>query len=575
MFNLIYVYCCVLGSNKDSDILMKENLNLEDIITPVNAQVLKELLLSSGYDDKKTEFLFRGFSEGFNLNYKGSLTKARRLAPNLKIRVGSKEELWNKIMKEVDLGRFAGPFEEPPFEHFVQSPIGLVPKDKGTKTRLIFHLSYPRNGESVNLGIPKEKCTVKYPDFEQAIQRCVQEGVGCYLAKSDMSSAFRHVPMKKDQWYLLVMKARHPISHKLFYFVDKCLPFGSSISCAIFQAISDAIAFIVQKRTGKENVNYLDDYLFAAALKAFCDAQVEVFLQICKQINFPVALEKTYWGSTVLIFLGLLLDTERQIVCIPLDKVQKALREIEHFLSKRKATVLQFQKLCGSLNFLCRCLLPGKAFLRRLYLTGNCKNLKQHHHVRITQENKCDLKTWKYFLEQPDNYYRGFIQPNITQATELDIFSDASRNFDLGFGAYCGPEWSHGNWDKEFCVRKQPSIEYLELYAVAVAVLNWLKLFRNMKIVLFCDNQAVVNMINNSSSKCKNCMILIRMIVLESLTCNTRVYAKFVPTKQNGKADALSRGQFKRFWKLAKESMNEVPTPLPPQLVVMKQIWLD
>ena len=69
----------------------------------------------------------------------------------------------------------------------------------------------------------------------------------------------------------MVMKATNPVSNKTFYFVDKCLPFGSSISCAIFQAVSDAIAFLVQFRTKKANVNYLDDYLFAAALKRECD----------------------------------------------------------------------------------------------------------------------------------------------------------------------------------------------------------------------------------------------------------------------------------------------------------------
>ena len=103
------------------------------------------------------------------------------------------------------------------------------------------------------------------------------------------------------------------------------------------------------------------------------------------------------------------------------------------------------------------------------------------------------------------------------------MYSDASRNFHLGFGAYCGSEWSVGQWDYEFCERYQPSIEYLELYAVTVGVLNWLKLFKNMKIVLFCDNEAVVSMINNSSSKCKNCMVLIR--ILEGLVCNTRIFA--------------------------------------------------
>ena len=42
------------------------------------------------------------------------------------------------------------PLMSPPFEYFVQSPIGLVPKDKGKKMRLIFHLSFPKDGDSVN-----------------------------------------------------------------------------------------------------------------------------------------------------------------------------------------------------------------------------------------------------------------------------------------------------------------------------------------------------------------------------------------------------------------------------------------
>ena len=66
-------------------------------------------------------------------------------SPNLKLEgVGDELTLWNKVMKEVKLKRYAGPFEQIPFKHFIQSPIGLVPKDGGKDTRLIFHLSYPK-----------------------------------------------------------------------------------------------------------------------------------------------------------------------------------------------------------------------------------------------------------------------------------------------------------------------------------------------------------------------------------------------------------------------------------------------
>ena len=47
------------------------------------------------------------------------------------------------------------------------------------------------------------------------------------------------------------MKARDPISKRWFLFVDKCLPFGSSASCKIFQDFSDCLAHLVQFRTGK------------------------------------------------------------------------------------------------------------------------------------------------------------------------------------------------------------------------------------------------------------------------------------------------------------------------------------
>ena len=280
---LLFIHIHSTGVNKGEQVLECENHNLEDIITPVRASELKKLLKEVGYNQSKTDYLVKGFSEGFDLHYNGCLSKVKRFSPNLKLRVGSPVELWNKVMKEVQAGWYASPYDKPPFEYFVQSPIGLVPKDKGKKTRLIFHLSYPKTGDSVNSGIPKQFCKVKYPDFERAIELCVQEGVNCMASKSDMSSAFRHVPLKKDTWHLLIMKAEHPVSKKLCFFIDKCLPFGSSISCAIFQVISNAIAFIVAKKAGnKPNLNYLDDYLFEAFLKQESDRQVMIFLQVCE-----------------------------------------------------------------------------------------------------------------------------------------------------------------------------------------------------------------------------------------------------------------------------------------------------
>ena len=220
---------------------------MDSVVTPVNPSKFKNLLVESGYPEREIDFLYNGFTQGFDIGYRGSIRGIQCKAPNLKLRVGSKIVLWNKIIKEVRKKHFAGPFKDrPPFDDFIQSPVGLVPKGDGSDTRLIFHLSYPCSGSSINSETPKDLCSVHYPDFAQAIRACVKLGVACKLAKSDAVSAFRNLGIQKNQWNLLILAAKSPADQQWYFFVDKCLPFGASISCAHFQRVSDAIAHLVR-----------------------------------------------------------------------------------------------------------------------------------------------------------------------------------------------------------------------------------------------------------------------------------------------------------------------------------------
>ena len=135
----------------EEEILWHKNFDLDVVHTPVDVEMFKKLLTEAKYPQEKINFIYEGFSEGFHLHYQGS-RNVRLESENLKLRVGSKTELWNKLMKEVKEKRIAGPYEKIPFEdNYIQSPIGLVPKDGGKMTRLIFHLSHPGGGEtSVN-----------------------------------------------------------------------------------------------------------------------------------------------------------------------------------------------------------------------------------------------------------------------------------------------------------------------------------------------------------------------------------------------------------------------------------------
>ena len=274
-------------------------------------------------------------------------------------------------------------------------------------------------------------------------------------------------------------------------------------------------------------------------------------------------------------FLGLLIDAWNQLVCIPADKLAAAIDLIEYVLNKRnrKITLHKIQQITGFLNFLCRCVVPGRAFLRRLYNLSSNDKLLPHHHIKITSECRMDMEIWRRFLDEPSIYCRPFLDCFKQTAKDIDMYSDASGAIGKGFGAYCGQEWVCRCWDSEWLKEEKPSIEYLELYGVTVAIMIWLRRFSNSRILLHCDNESVCGMINKCSTGCRNCMVLIRLIVMEVLRHNVNITAEWVATGDNGKADALSRMEFDRFFTLGKD-MNKKAVQMPNEIWPVQKLWM-
>ena len=381
-----------------------------------------------------------------------------------------------------------------------------------------------------------------------------------FLGKTDLSMAFRVLPMKISCFYWLVLMAEDPTDGRMKFFIDKCLPFGASISCSHYQRFSNSLRNILEFKTKCKTItNYLDDFLFAAITKWLCDHLIREFLALCKFINVPVATKKTEWGTTIIVFLGILLDGARLLLSISIDKQEKALRLLNDIADKKKVTVKQLQVLTGYLNFLTKAIHSGRTFTRRLYakFTGLDKKLKPPHHVAVDREFRFDCEIWRLFLtnHRDSALCRPMIDLEVTfNAKQLDFYSDTSAAEILGFGAVFEDMWIFVQWEKGYIRQKPtPSIEYLELYALTAAVLTWGNLLQNRRITIFCDNMAVVAMVNNSTSSCKNCMYLLRLLIMDNLIRNRRIFAKYVRSQDNEMANTLSRLQFHRFQQLSKK----------------------
>ena len=455
---------------------------------------------------------------------------------------------------------------------------------------MIFHLSYDFDEEnrSVNHHTPDEMCSVKYNDLDCAVRNSLKLGFKLlFYGKTDLSNAFRILPANRGCWRWLMMQATDPETGEIKFFFDKNLPFGASISCNLFQRFSNCLKHLIKFFNGGlklRQVNYLDDFLFIEESEDKCNELVRKFVELCDSIGIPIAEEKTVWGDTKIVFLGILLDGESKTLGVLLDKRNKAVAMLKSFINRRKATVNEMEKWAGFLNFLNNAIFPGCAFTRRMYAkfsdTKLNKQLRKYHHVGIDWEFKEDCKMWLKFLDPVvcTKYHvsRPFVDLSVKRSTQkLKFFSDTSGSISIGgFEARFDRNWIFGKWNPRFMAECRPSIQYLELAALVIAAFCWIERLQNKRVVVHVDNESVKDMLNFTTSGCKRCMRLIRILTLKSLEFNTRIFADHIRSADNKIVDALSRRQMVKFNRLAfKHNLLASPDPLPSEVWPIEKLF--
>jgi hypothetical protein len=285
-----------------------------------------------------------------------------------------------KIAEEVALGRMAGPFDQSPMDKFRCSPIGLVPKRETGKYRLIHHLSWPR-GSSVNDGISDEESRVSYTKFDTVVEKLLRPGRGTLMAKADIKSAFRLMPVHPNDFGLLGLS----LDGKFYY--DMCLPMGAKSSCAIFEKFSTFLNWCLRRAedSSSDSDHYLDDFIvMGRANTTACQRKLNQLVNVCSDLGVPLAHDKFEGPATSICFLGLELDSLSLEVRVPPEKVHKSIELLNSLMLKHKVSLRELQSTIGALNFLCRAIRPGRAFLQRIIsLTRDLK--KPHYMVRLSE----------------------------------------------------------------------------------------------------------------------------------------------------------------------------------------------
>ena len=167
--------------------------------TPLNVDNLV-LELVNHPDSSFVHNLVNALRYGARIGYLGP--QQTRVSRNLLSASQHPEVVSANLTKEMQLGRVAGPSPSPPLPDYQCHPLDVVPKKHSSEWRTIYHLSYSE-GDGINDHIPKVPYSLQYVSVDGAVQILRSLGLGVFMAKTDLKSAFRLMPIHPDDWNLL------------------------------------------------------------------------------------------------------------------------------------------------------------------------------------------------------------------------------------------------------------------------------------------------------------------------------------------------------------------------------------
>ena len=107
-------------------------------------------------------------------------------------------------------------------------------------------------------------------------------------------------------------------------YADATLPFGLRSAPKIFNALADALLWILKAHGVSHLMHYLDNFISLGAPNSQqCQTNLEIILGICDLLGIPLTVDKIEGPTTLMTFLGFQLDTMEMTVSLPPEKLER------------------------------------------------------------------------------------------------------------------------------------------------------------------------------------------------------------------------------------------------------------
>ena len=433
------------------------------------------------------------------------------------------------ISNEVNLQATAGPFPNNPLDcQLMISPLLTVPKKDSITRLVVMDLSYPPNC-SVNDGIPTdsflgEPFTLHLPGVDALVQIIQKFGPGCLLFKTDLSRAYRQLPVDPRDYHHLGY-----CFDKLIFF-DTVFAFGLRPATLGCQRTTNAVTYLYTHQ-GYFCTNYVDDFGGCDSSSRAADA-FHALKKLLLILGFETSTDKDCPPSTLMVFLGILFDTINMTMSIPQAKLDELLQIIKTVINASTISRRRLLSLLGLLSFVTACVRPGRIFMSAL-LNG-LRGLPRHGFLTICDDIRADLQWWLCFLVK----FNGVsIIPSPVYHPDV-LITDACLT---GAGGHFQHQCFHIDFPQHIMDNNDYHINVKELLAVIVALRLWGSQLAGSRILIRSDNATTVQAISNRRSHSALIQQCLRIIWLLCAVSDLDIMAEHIPGYLNIIADLLSR----------------------------------
>src|ERR1700682_733072 len=243
------------------------------------------------------------------------------------------------------------------------SPLNIVPKKK--TWRLINDLSTPSRN-SVNDGIyhMPTKCQL----IQHALQLISDMGRGCHLAKMDVKSAYRLLPIHHTDWHLFGCVVENLL------FIDTYMPFGGRSSGYIWERYAQAMQWILQHKYNiPPTSRWMDDFLFVLSPSNSQPMLLQAN-QAFTELGVPMDANKQEGPTTSLVYIGYTLDSDAMTIGTSHKQRERVMPLLDEACS-RTISLADLEKLIGKREVLSFPMRMGRSYM---YHTRRALYIAQH-----------------------------------------------------------------------------------------------------------------------------------------------------------------------------------------------------